>query len=357
MFRIKISFLMLLLIALVGCQKKSTDTTAAPTSPTFSPIISMSTNISSSDSITLYTTEYQTVYSAGLRGAQTVAPWSSLNTTGTTYDLTMITNSYFGLSAIQGYGFSSILLTVPIIAITSRKLPADISANNFNDSAVKTRYRLLIDQLVPYLNSSVKYVSLGNEVDSYFATHSSEWTAYKDLIEDARSYLISLKPNIKVGVTTTFEGATSTYAAQIASLNANMDVIIMTYYPISGSFVARDPSTVSTDMQTMITMAAGKPIVMQEWGYPSSVTNGGSTSKQADFITNTFSSWRVHGTDKIPFISFFKRREWTSAYCGALTGQTSGQAFYEFMCSLGLLNNDSTAKTAYTTFLSSISGL
>lgn len=348
-------FLVILCFTVLACTKKNDDATT--TTEVFAPITSMNTNVSSSDSITLYTTEYQAVYAAGMRGAQTVSPWSSLNTTGTTYDLTMITNAYFGLSALQGYGFTSILLTLPIVAITARKMPADISASNFNDAAVKARFRLLIDQIVPYLNSSVKYISLGNEVDSYFATHTSEWAAYKELIEDARSYIISLKPDIKVGVTTTFEGASSTYATEVASLNANMDVIVMTYYPISAGFVARDPSTVSTDMQTMVTLAAGKPIIMQEWGYPSSATNSGSASKQSDFITNTFAAWRTHGTTNIPFISFFKRREWTAAHCATITGQTAGQTFYEFMCSLGLLNNDSSPKTAYTTLINSISGL
>ena len=150
---------------------------------------------------------------------------------------------------------------------TSRALP-------FDDPTVIARYRALIDQVLPYLNSSVKYISLGNEVDTYLTGTSSEWTAYKALIEDARTYIRQKKPNIKVGVTTTFDGfignASAQTAVNIASLNANMDVIILTYYPTGVNFVPRDPSTVSTDMAAMVTKAGGKPLVMQEWGYPSS---------------------------------------------------------------------------------------
>jgi len=308
----------------------------------------MNAIISPSEPFSNYTTEYQAIFAGGARGAQTAAPWSSLESSGLVYDLTMISNPYMGLNALAGYGFTSILVNIPIVTINARSMPADIAGLPFNDQSVKDRYRLLIDQVLPYLNSSVKYVSLGNEIDTYFSTHPSEWLQYKELIEDARTYIRSLKPNIKVGVTTTFDGATFTQAANVASLNANMDVIILTYYPTSPSFLVRSPLTVDADMAEMIAIAENKQLVLQEWGYPSSGTLLSSEQMQADFITYTFSSWRLYGSEHIPFISFFKRRDWTPAYCTTLTGQGAGNNYYEFLCSLGLLNNNGTSKMAYS---------
>ena len=330
---------------------------------TSSVVVSMNANISASEPLANYTTEYQHIYAAGARGAQTAAPWSSLETTpnpppptGPTYDLTMVSNPYFGLNALAGYGFTSILVNIPIVAISARTMPSDIAGLAFNDPMVKARYHALIDQVLPYLNSSVKYISLGNEVDTYFSTHTTEWAQYKELIEDARTYIHSLKPNIEVGVTTTFEGATSTQTADVASLNANMDVIILTYYPTdSSTFVPRDPATVNSGMAKMINIAGGKPLVLQEWGYPSSAILFSSEQMQADFITSTFSQWKEYGSGRIPFISFFKRRDWDPAYCATLSGQAAGQPFYEFLCSLGLLNNDGTPKLAYSALTSELS--
>jgi Glycosyl hydrolase family 53 len=328
-------------------------------------VVSMNANISASEltiNYTPYTAEYQAIYAAGARGAQTAARWVDLNPTGTTYVDTMVSNPYFGLDALAStYGFTSILINIPIVAIDKRTMPADIATNLFNDQVVKDRYRALILHVVSYLNSSVKYISLGNEVDTYLSANPSEWSQYKELIEDARTYIHSLKPNIKVGVTTTFDGATSTQIANVASLNENMDVIILTYYPTGAGFVPRDPSTVSTDMASMIATAAGKPLVMQEWGYPSSSILSplplNSEQMQADFITNTFSSWSQYGSSRIPFISFFKYRDWDAAQCTALTGQSSGQSFFEFMCSLGLLKNDGIPKTAYSALTTGISNM
>src|SRR5262249_26293679 len=159
----------------------------------------------------------------------------------------------------------------------------------------------LLDKVAPLLNDRVKYVSLGNEVDSYFKKHPGEWAAYRSLVEDARSYLLSLKPSVKVGVTTTFEGASSTFVTQIASLDTNMDVVILTYYPLDfTTFAPRAPSTVAPDMAKMIALAGGKPLVMQEWGYPTSGSLGSDESKQAEFITNTFAEWASYGKAKIP---------------------------------------------------------
>ncbi len=114
-------------------------------------------------------------------------------------------------------------------------------------------------------------------------------------------------------------------------------------------------------MAAMVTKAGGKPLVMQEWGYPSSSILSplplNSEQMQAEFITNTFTYWKQYGSGRIPFISFFKRRDWDAVQCAALTGQTPGNPFYEFMCSLGLLSNDKTPKLAYTALTTGISSI
>ena len=352
----------LLLGVLAACGGGSSGDRPASFGPPFK--VAVSANVSGGP-VSGFTAEYQALYAIGLRGAQTAAPWKAMDhndgVTMPPYDLTMITNPYFGLSALAGYGFTSILLNIPIITIDARSMPADIDTLAFNDPIVKGRYQALIDQVVPYLvlNPSVKYVSLGNEVDTYLGAHPmAEWNQYKELIEDARTHLKSQLPGILVGVTTTFEGASSTQTANVASLNQNMDVVIYTYYPLNfQTMTARDPSTVATDMGTMVSLAGGKPLVLQEWGYPSSSVVSGSEQKQSDFVAGTFAAWRQHGSDKIPFLSFFKRRDWTAAECTSLSGQVSPQTFFEFLCSLGLLKNDGTQKAAYQTLVNQAAGL
>ncbi|GAB4443963.1 MAG: hypothetical protein OHK0011_26180 [Turneriella sp.] len=349
------------------------DGSASGATDTFNGVLAFNLSISSSpgcgEALSLYTTEYQNAYTFGARGAQTAAPWSNLEDDGTAepgedadgFNLTMVSNSFFGLDAIHGYGFTHIFFNLPALTHTGRKIPSDISGLAFNHPTVKMRYRRAIDKVLPYLNGSVKYFSLGNEVDSYLKTRpTAEWTEYKELIEDARSYLKSLKPNIIVGVTTTFAGFSGAESAAIAALNENMDAYFLTYYPISGAFVASNPGVVSTDFAAMVTQSGSKPIVIQELGYPTSTTNSGSEANQATFIANVFDQWKQRGSVKFPFLSFFKRREWNACECAAQTASIApnnvpGNPFYDFMCSLGILNNDSTAKSSNATLISKMS--
>lgn len=271
-----------------------------PTSSTFDGIISMNTNLSASEPYGNYTLEYQAVFDAGARGAQTAAPWASLNPTGSTFELAPINNPYFGLTALKNIGFEAIFLNIPIVTIDKRSMPADIIALSFDNAAVKARFRALLDHINDQLNDRVKFVAFGNEVDTYFSTRPEEWPAYISLIEDARNHLRSTRPEISVAVTTTFQGASVDAASHISLLNANMDVVSLTYYPISSSFIPRDPSSVNSDVSKMLALANGKPVVVQEWGYPSSTALGSGEQKQADFFSNSFDELSRHGQTRFP---------------------------------------------------------
>ncbi|MBS1680340.1 MAG: glycosyl hydrolase 53 family protein [Bacteroidetes bacterium] len=336
-------------LLLFSCSKNNT-----PSPVTFSGVVSLNTNLSASEPLSNYTTEYHAVYSLGARGAQTAAPWGSLNPTGSTYNLSSISNPYFGLEALKTIGFESIFLNIPIVAINKRTMPADIINLPFDDPAVKDRFHALVDAIKDQLNDNVKYVALGNEVDTYFSTHPSEWPAYISLVEDARSYLRSIKPNIQVGVTTTFSGASVIAADQVKLLNTNMDVVALTYYPTGNNFMVNDPASVKDDVAKMIVLAAGKPVVVQEWGYPSSTVLGSSEQKQSDFLSNSFAQLKAQGSAHFPFVSFFKYRDWDAAYVQTITGQTAGQNFYEFMSSLGLKKYDGSIKASYSVLQSEL---
>ncbi len=329
-----------------NCSNKN-DIPAFPAG-TFSPIASINANISFNEPFSTYEAEYKAIRNTGATGVQTAAPWKSLNPTGTTYDLTLLSNSFFGLGALSDYGYENIFLNIPIITIDQRSMPADISSLPFDDQNVKNRYRALIDVVKGQINSRVKYISLGNEVDTYLVAHPNEWPSFKNLIDDLKPYIKSNCPGVNIGVTITFEGATGSNADLVKTLTSNMDVNILTYYPIGNKFSPREPSTVKPGIEKMIAIANGKAIIMQEWGYPSSTALGSSEIRQAEFIYNSLVEIEKKGPIVFPFVSFFKFRDWNADHVRSITGQTSGQPFYEFMSSLGVNKNDGNPKQAFT---------
>ena len=304
------------------------------------------------DTVAEYIKDYDLAQAIGVNAAQVLVPWNVFETSAGVYQPIFFTNAGWGLDALSARGLK-ILLTFPVIGISEKTIPSDIASLALNDPTVMSRYRSAIDQILPYLNADVIYFSVGNEVDPYLIA-TNEWAEYKELIDDAINHIHSVRPDIKVGVTTTFNNSVAK-ATEIATLNTNTDIHIMTYYLTDDAFMVRGPpDTVLADMDTMVAQAAGKPLVLQEIGYPSSTVNGGTEAKQAEFVEHVFNRWQSIGVDKISFLSFFKRKNWNTASCGTLTGQTSPNPFWEFMCSLGFTNNDLSAKPAWTTLIDQI---
>lgn len=309
--------------------------------------VALNANLSGEEPFQNYESEYEAIHALGAAGVQTAAPWGSLNPTGTTYDLAPLTNPFFGLCKLTAMGYTTIYLNIPIIAINVRSMPDDIDHLAFDDPLVIQRFHALIDAIQGSLPTEVKFISFGNEVDTYFAGHPSEWLPFKSLVDDAAAYMKSLRPAILVGVTTTFAGCTSTFAAEASTLNANMDFVSLTYYPLEGAgFFPRSPATVAGDVAKMLVASQGKPLVMQEWGYPSSTALGSSEDMQADFLTLSLKEIGKQGPSKFLLVSFFKYRDWSPAFASTITNQSAGQPFYEFMSSLGLKRNDGTPKRA-----------
>ncbi len=300
-----------------------------------------------------YIDDYDLAQSIGVNAAQILIPWSVFEPTAGTYNTSLFTNAGWGLDVLSARGLK-ILLTFSILDISSKTVPADLAALPLNDPLVKSRYRNAISQILPYLNSNVVYFSVGNEVDSRLIANPGEWATYTELVNDAITYIHTLLPDIEVGVTTTFENSVAE-SANIATLNTNTDIHIMTYYLTDGSFIVRGPpSTVLADVDTMLSQAAGKPLVLQEIGYPSSAVSGGTESDQAKFVEQVFAKWQAVGATQIPYIAFFKQKDWNPTFCVTITGQVSPQPFYEFMCSLGFTKNDRSVKPAWTTLVNQV---
>ena len=322
--------------------------------PSFNGLLAMSMHNGGGDDIDAkYIEDYDLAQAIGVNAAQVLVPWKLFEPTAGVYQRGFLDNLGYGLNALSARGLK-ILFTFPVFDITNKTVPADIDGLDLDDPTMLSRYRNAIDQILPYLNSDVIYFSVGNEVDFYLAANPAEWATYKILVDDAINYIHSVRPDMKVGVTTTFQNS-AVEAANIATLNTNTDIHIMTYYLTDSALMVTDPpSTVLTDLDTMVAQAAGKPLVLQEIGYPSSSVNGGSEAGQAEFVEHVFAGWQSIGVEKLPFVAFFKRKEWNTDFCDLVTGQTMGQTFWEFMCSLGFTNNDLTPKLAWTTLIDQI---
>jgi hypothetical protein len=195
----------------------------------------------------------------------------------------------------------------------------------------------------------VLYFAIGNEVDAWLGPND-EWAAYRTFFTQGRSYVRASKPAMAVGVATIFDGARGPWKTQVQALNALADVAIYTYYGNENGFQALPPSAGSDALNEMVTLAAGKPVVVQEFGQSSSTVNGGSEALQARFFATSLATWSSIGGTAMPFFSVFALHDFPPSLCDQLLtyyGTGPNTPFREYLCYLGLRRQTGAAKPSF----------
>jgi hypothetical protein len=290
------------------------------------------------------------VAGAGARGAVETFTWSTLETSPGVYSLQNLQN-HIASSSSQGF---TIYVGIQVINTIPKETPTDLLGVAWSDLTMKSRFHALLDAIRPLLTSQVQYLSIGNEVNVYLTSHPTEWAQYQNFYEDALAYVHQTMPGIQVGVTTTFTGASGAAQANVLQLNTMSDVWIFTYYPLGAGFVPKGPQSLGNDFATMLTLAGGRAVVLQEVGYPTSSVLSSSEADQAAFVKNVFQVWQAR-SQQIPFLSYFALHDFTSDFCASLAqyyGDPNNSAFEAYLCSLGLRHSDGTPKPSWGTLVS-----
>lgn len=290
---------------------------------------------------------YDAPLSIGARGFFASFRWSELETTPGHIDVSPLRGT---LQTAIGKGYTKILVGIQVINTNQNETPADLRAVAFDSSLMITRFHALLDQVIPLLGSQVAYLSIGNEVDAYLGP-TNKWTSYRGFFEDARSYVKQRVPGVAVGVTTILDGARGPWKTQVQSLYTNADIAIFTYYGQDSQFHALPSSSAITALDDMLSLANGKPVIVQEFGQPSAASLGGSESLQSDFFSAGIGEWNAHAA-QIPFINIFSLYDLPPAICDQLVayyGVTGQTAFRDYLCSLGLRRQDGGNKKSWAT--------
>lgn len=174
------------------------------------------------------------------------------------------------------------ILHVRVIDTNQRATPADLMGQAWDAEETAVRLDRLLDAVLPRLEGRVKYFLVGNEIDPYFRQHPDEVQAFARLVARAAAHFRKSVPDAQISVSTTFSGIED---AGLRPILDQTTFFALTYYPMSPDFVVRDPSTVDADFPRIIETAGSKQIFLQEVGYPTSATNGGSEEKQAEVFS------------------------------------------------------------------------
>jgi hypothetical protein len=139
----------------------------------------------------------------------------------------------------------------------------------------------------------VRWLAIGNEVDSYFKSRGREIEPYARMLDGVRSTITSGFPDAQFTVNFTRDAA-SDLDRKYRPLSDRGDFVSFTYYPLNFNFTMKAPSSADGDIKAMVDAAGSRQMLLQEVGYASSERLKSSEEKQAEFYRNVFAALERH---------------------------------------------------------------
>lgn len=257
-----------------------------------------------------------------------------------------------GVARVAG---QRLVLTIATIDTVRRRLPKDVEGLAWDDPRLVERFEAFLGKVLARAKPHVSWLSLGNEVDPYLASHPDEVEPYLRFLARARQVVRRLAPGTAVGVTVICRD--SQKGPDLARrLQAGMDVTIATYYPLDG--FRPTVGSVDQDFAFLLRLAGDRPLVLQEVGCPSSPLVGSSEDLQAGFVRSVFEQLALHG-GRIPAAVFFAQTDFPSSLLGVLEGYYGirDERFRAFLGSLGFLDAKGRPKKAWRVFAENMARL
>lgn len=283
----------------------------------------------------------------GVRMYHADATWAALEPTPGTYQTDKLDNA---LKLAQKYKLD-IALTIRTIDTNVMALPPDLVGRTTSDPVVISRFNALLTALAPIMNSNVRWVHFGNEVNLYFVSRPAELPAFQTFVAAAAARLKALKPGVSTGVVFAYPGfrATDQY---VKPLIPSVDHVAFTYYPIKADYSMYDPSVAAADIAEMVAGAAGKPLLLTEIGYTSKAPSSTGTSAQRTFYSNALNAIAKY-SGKIVGASFITLNDPPPSIVASLTSYYGILApnFEAYLAGLGLADSIGVAKPAYSVWV------
>ena len=196
-----------------------------------------------------------------------------------------------------------IAYTFRLIETVDRSVPSDLRRLRWTDRKLEDRLRNALTQVVKNSGDRIRWFMIGNEVDGYFGRHPDEIADFAQLFGRMKQHITSLNPSIQVSSTVMY-GGINNLDTSLQPLNAQLDFLSITYYPIRGDFTMQEPDVVARDMDRIREVANGRKVIFQEIGYSSGSKNDSNEDKQARFYENVFREFRAN-SDMIEAGCFF----------------------------------------------------
>ena len=349
----KYTILIFLMTLLLGCEDSEGDADDAMLQPSAQGARILGMDVKNIPSVS-YSTAYDQAMALGAREVSVSLDWSLLEPSVGSYDnsLPAIIDIFYPMQV------GNLTLVLRPLDTPGPSLPTELAGLAYDNPTMIEAFENFLTNLHAQLstlnaNGKLRWIHVGNEIDSYLGTDATKWAQWQRFFQAAKAKIESLWGS-QVEVSSIIQFAALSEANKLAlylNLLPALDHAVLTYYPLSFDFTMRPVSSVATDFALMVNKIPGKTILLQECGYPSSSVNNSSETLQADFISAVFEAWDTH-IERIHLIDFTWQYDvsattvdqWVLDY--GMSGNPYEIAFREYLGTLGLANYDGTEKEA-----------
>lgn len=212
---------------------------------------------------------------------------------------------------------------------------------------------LTLDAVISSFGSSLRYLTLGRDLDRYLALHPEQRESLSALAVHGCDYARThpdAPEGLEVGVAFSFEGVAAPDPSFEALLEAGT-IAAVSYFP--GLEPEEPPSAIAASLDAMIAAVGDKPIVLQAIGAPSSGQGSSSEESQRQFYASFFEALAPR-RDFIPWVNAFHLHDRSPSACeayAAAQGEELAGTFALASCSLGLFTAAATPKSAWAEVL------
>lgn len=310
---------------------------------------------------------YDQLLAAGINSYEIVAAWRDLIAEDNSLNLTPITEP---LEIIRPAGLRP-YVGIPTIDTNNLRLPTQFvdPANerelapgiDFDDPALIAAFGEVLDAVVPLLRaeSGIALV-VGNEVDIWLADRPAQLHPFLEFVAAAKARIRRLAPELPVGVAITFSGAKANPILATRLIDAS-DAAFFTYYPLRDDLQLDTPINIARDLDRMLQFAGDKPLLLQEIGCPSGYgqdsiapASNYSYDAQREFFEQMVPA--ITARPAIKFASVLALADWPATAVEELTDYygLDSPVFVEYLATLGVLEEDGTAKPAFEALLTGL---
>lgn len=239
-----------------------------------------------------------------------------------------------------------------VVNMLDASLPPDIAEADFGTATYTDRFSQMLEALLERYQDSITHLWVGNEVNISLEEYGISAEEYGAFYQAAVTDLRSEYPDTKFGIIVTYAYEGEQIVADVIDEVKDGSIIGFTFYP---QFLSHAPTDAKTSFDLLESFASDRgidyAIVETAW---STAGAGGSEANQVDYLESYLplvASPDYPSRDFVCYWSLYDPRipAWQKLL---LDGST-----VEYLESLGLIENDGTAKPGWEVFNQELSKL